>query len=162
MSIKPPDFNISVEPSAGYLSDVFRIRVMGVPIGERVTIRAVLAWGTTYPRYDLFTYVEDTGAGVVFSTNGRRIVESMQGVRMTEDRHFKIYAQYSTEFTPPHALVTIYAARMNMTPEQAKKCLDDGGTPFIRCTLPILSLLPWVLYIPGIPILPGFAIAEKP
>ncbi len=154
------DVTITVEPSAGYLSDRFHIEVTGAPDGSHMEVRAALSQGRTSLGPPISTYV-DRGGGIGIGTFGKSIVQSVRGVDMAEDRQLMIFAHHTTGFTSNRVPVTIYAARMNMTPEQATKHFYDGVPPSIKCTLPILDLLPWMLYIPGIPILPGFAIAER-
>lgn len=50
-----------------------------------------------------------------------------------------------------------------VTPEEAAKAVAEGRPLYIKCTLPLISLLPSPIpYRPGIPILPGFAISATP
>lgn len=47
-----------------------------------------------------------------------------------------------------------------VAPEEVEKGIAAGKTYYIKCTLPLLSMLPGLPYIKGLPILPGFVISE--
>jgi acyl-CoA thioesterase FadM len=49
-----------------------------------------------------------------------------------------------------------------LTVDEANERVRTGLPCYIKCVLPILDMLPGLPYIQGIPILPGFAITEKP
>ena len=48
-----------------------------------------------------------------------------------------------------------------ITPEEAAAGIAAGKQYWIKCTLPLLDLLPGLPYFVGIPILPGFRISDK-
>jgi len=48
-----------------------------------------------------------------------------------------------------------------ITPEDAAAGIQAGKQYWIKCTLPLLDLLPGLPYFKGIPILPGFRISDK-
>ena len=52
--------------------------------------------------------------------------------------------------------------RKYLTVAEADERVRTGLPCYIKCVLPILDMLPGLPYIQGIPILPGFAITEKP
>ena len=52
--------------------------------------------------------------------------------------------------------------RKYLTVEEANERVRMGLPCYIKCVLPILDLIPGFPYMQGIPILPGFAITEKP
>lgn len=52
--------------------------------------------------------------------------------------------------------------RKYLTVEEANERIRLGLPCYFKCTLPIFDLLPGLPYMQGIPVLPGFAITEKP
>jgi len=49
-----------------------------------------------------------------------------------------------------------------LTPAEADERVRTGLPVYIKCTLPLIDLLPGLPYISGIPILPGFALTTEP
>jgi len=50
-----------------------------------------------------------------------------------------------------------------VTPEEAKTAAAMGKILYLKCTLPLLNMLPSPIpYSPGMPVLPGFVISETP
>ena len=66
-----------------------------------------------------------------------------------------------TPYTPPET-TTPGVTPIYLTPEQAAARLAKGLPCYIKCTLPILSMLPGIPYMAGIPLLPGFVITMQP
>jgi len=49
-----------------------------------------------------------------------------------------------------------------LTPDEALLRIRAGEKCYIKCTLPVLNMLPGIPYMQGVPILPGFAITTEP
>ena len=49
-----------------------------------------------------------------------------------------------------------------LTPDEALLRIRAGEKCYIKCTLPLLNMLPGIPYTQGIPVLPGFAITIEP
>lgn len=49
-----------------------------------------------------------------------------------------------------------------VTPEEAEKAIAAGKALYLKCTLPLLNMLPPIPYSPGMPVLPFFMISSTP
>ena len=90
------------------------------------------------------TVGEEPGAGCTvegaYSADGTKICRGGVWVLVTEEPEVRKY----------------------ITVEEANERVRMGLPCYIKCVLPILDLIPGFPYMQGIPILPGFAITEKP
>ena len=172
--------SFSISPISGDLTNEFTFNVIGASPGNRVDFKVDIPWKTD----PIITAI--TGSGTT-TVRGETIAARAQ-LPSGQENKVTIYAQEIISLWPDKESnrETIYVITTKPEPPvtppvippitpptvppvtppivtlpEAAAGIQAGKQYWIKCTLPLLDLLPGFPYFEGIPILPGFRISEN-